>query len=204
MPPANGARTPPLWLPRSAAVAEADLIVANLLFLEEHLNAIVPALTARRDHCDALVGVIADTAIVKLTKMGDLDMSKPQSAAMTILKSLRGSSKPSASSGAKQMKTLRRLPKILRLIPGKSQDLRAWFLSMQYWLGGSDENIEQMLRFLIGRYATRTEFRGLKAARPRRLPRSGRLSPRLPGHHLATDACAKLPSRRSLWRPSAC
>lgn len=175
------------------AVAEADLIVANLIFLEEHLNAIVPALTARRPHCDALVGVIADTAIVKLTKMGDLDMSKPQSAAMTLLKSLRGSSKPSASSGAKQMKTLRRLPKILRLIPGKSQDLRAWFLSMQYWLGGSDENIEQMLRFLIGRYATRADFRGLKAAAPVDYPEVGVYHPRLPGHHLATDA-AKLPS----------
>ena len=46
---------------------------------------------------------------------------------------------------------LRRLPKILRFIPGKAQDMRAWFLSMQYWLGGSDDNIESMVRYLVSR-----------------------------------------------------
>ena len=49
----------------------------------------------------------------------------------------------------------RRLPKILKYIPGKAQDLRAWFLCMQYWLGGSDDNVEAMIRFLISRYASR-------------------------------------------------
>jgi len=84
------------------AVAEGDIIIANILFLEEHISAILPALEARRDHCDAMVGLIADTAIVKLTRMGDLDMAKPASGAMALLKKLRGSAKPSASSGAKQ------------------------------------------------------------------------------------------------------
>jgi magnesium chelatase subunit H len=61
-----------------------------------------------------------------------------------FLKKLRGDRrKPSPASGEKQMALLRRLPKILRFIPGKAQDLRAWFLSMQYWLGGSDDNIER-------------------------------------------------------------
>ena len=175
-----------------AAVAEGDIIVANLLFLEEHLTAIVPALEARRETCDAMVGIIADTAIVRLTRMGDLDMSKPQSAAMKVLKSLRGSAKPSAASGEKQMKTLRRLPKILRLIPGKAQDLRAWFLAMQYWLGGSDDNIEQMIRFLLGRYASRSEWQGARSAAPVEYPEVGVYHPALPGHHIATDA-ARLP-----------
>ena len=106
----------------------ADLIVVNLLFIEEHLNAILPALTARRDACDAMVCLISDGQIVKLTKMGDRDMSKLASGAMALLKSLRPS-KTKSSSGQSQMKTLRRLPKILRLIPGKAQDLRAWLLS---------------------------------------------------------------------------
>jgi magnesium chelatase subunit H len=38
-----------------------------------------PNLQAARDRCDAFVGVIADPQIVKLTKMGDLDMAKPAS-----------------------------------------------------------------------------------------------------------------------------
>ncbi len=36
---------------------------------------------------------------------------------------------------------LKRIPKILRFIPGTAQDVRAYFLSMQYWLAGSEENI---------------------------------------------------------------
>ena len=39
------------------------------------------------------------------------------------------------------MKILRRLPQILKFLPGKAQDLRNYFLTMQYWLGGSDDNI---------------------------------------------------------------
>ena len=170
-----------------AAVATGDIIIANILFLEEHISAILPAMEARRDHCDAMVGLIADTAIVKLTRMGDLDMAKPASGAMALLKKLRGSAKPSASSGAKQMKTLRRLPKILKLIPGKAQDLRAWFLSMQYWLGGSDDNVESMIRFLIGRYANRPDWSETAAALPITYPDVGLYHPDLPDHHITTE-----------------
>ena len=172
------------------AVAQGDIIIANLLFLEEHVKAILPTMQARREACDAMLGVIADADIVKLTRMGDLDMSKPASGAMALLKKLRGSSKASATSGAKQMKTLRRLPKILKLIPGKAQDLRAWFLCMQYWLGGSDDNVEQMIRFLIGRYADRADWHGAKADLPIEYPDVGLYHPDLPDHHIVTDLAA--------------
>ncbi len=170
------------------AIAQADIVVANLLFLEAHTAAILPALIDRRDACDAMVNVIADADIVKLTKMGDLDMSRPASGAMALLKKLRGSGKPGGQSGEKQMKTLRRLPKILRLIPGKAQDLRAWFLAMQYWLGGSDDNIEQMIRFLISRYARKGLFAAVTAKAPIEYPDVGVYHPALPGHHIAEDA----------------
>jgi len=140
-----------------------------MLFLEEHVRAIRPALEARRDHCDALVGCVAASEIVRLTRLGDLDMGKPATGAMALLKRLRGKKAGSGSSGAGQMKMLRRLPRILRYIPGKAQDLRAYFLTMQYWLAGSDENVANMVRFLVGRYASgpRAGLRGqLSAAEP--------------------------------------
>lgn len=171
-----------------AAVAEANIVIGNLLFLESQLKAIKPALEARRDALDAFVGVVADTEIVQLTKMGDLDMSKPASTAMRLLKKLRGKGAPSGKSGAKQMKILRRLPKILRLIPGKAQDLRTWFLCMQYWLGGSDENIEQMMRMLLGRYASRADWRGGLVAAPKDYPDVGLYHPDLPGTGITTDS----------------
>ncbi len=163
-----------------AAVDSADMVIANLLFIEEHILAILPNMQAARARCDAFVGVIADPQIVALTRMGDLDMSKPASGAMAFLKKLRGNKGPSSSSGAKQMAMLRRLPKILRFIPGKAQDMRAWFLSMQYWLGGSDDNIEQMIRFLISRYSSRKNWVGVKAAAPIDYPDVGLYHPALP------------------------
>ena len=108
-------------------------------------------------------------------------MQAPESGAVALLKKLRGSSKPSSETGEKKMRMLRRLPKILKYIPGKAQDLRAWFLVMQYWLGGTDENIEEMLRFLISRYSHIDSWRGVKAEPPREYPNVGVYHPNLKG-----------------------
>ncbi|MEL6677411.1 MAG: magnesium chelatase subunit H [Pseudomonadota bacterium] len=165
-------------------IARAHIVVANLLFLEDHIRPILPALEARRDALDAFVGVIAASEVVGLTRMGKLDMRQPASGVMKLLKKLRGSKKPSASSGEKQMAMLRRLPRILKFIPGKAQDLRAYFLTMQYWLAGSDDNVEAMLRFLIDRYADgeRQVYRGaLAPADPVVYPEVGLYHPDLFG-----------------------
>ncbi|WP_340253557.1 magnesium chelatase subunit H [Roseobacter sp. HKCC-CH-9208] len=182
------------WAENPAALEEArlavrhgDIIVANLLFIEEHITAILPDLQARRDACDAMIGVISAKEVVSLTRMGELDMLKPASGAMKLLKKLRGSSKPNANSGHKQMTMLRRLPKILRFIPGKAQDLRAWFLTMQYWLGGSDDNVEQMIRFLVGRYSSQCDLHGAEAEAPIDYPELGLYHPDLPHNGITTD-----------------
>ncbi len=167
-------------------IATADIIVTCVVFLEDQVRAILPALKARRDHCDAMIGVVSDQEITQLTRMGDLDMSRPASGAMGLLKKLKPS-KSSGKAGAGQMKMLRRIPKILKLIPGKSQDLRAWFLSMQYWLGGSDTNIENMVRFLISRYTHVTEWRRIKSAEPVEYPEVGLYHPDLPDLHITTN-----------------
>ncbi|MEM9438308.1 MAG: cobaltochelatase subunit CobN, partial [Pseudomonadota bacterium] len=167
------------------AVAHADIIVANLLFLEEHIEPIAPDLAARRDALDAFVGVVADEKIVNMTKMGDLDMSAPSSTAMEFIKKLRPK-KGAKSSGESQMKMLRRLPKILKFIPGKAQDLRAYFLSMQYWLGGSDDNVREMIRFLVDRYSGE-RFGRVEVAAPVDYPEVALYHPDLPGMGITTE-----------------
>ena len=179
MPPPNGARTEALEAAKQA-VAQGDIVIANLLFLEEHIKAILPAMQVRRDQCDAMIGIIADAQIVKLTRMGTLDMGAPSSGALRLLKRLRGSSKPSTETGQRKMKLLRRLPQILRFIPGKAQDLRAWFITMQYWLGSSDDNIEALVRFLLSRYADRPDWKDTPAPEPRDYPDTGLYHPDLP------------------------
>ncbi|KWV90910.1 magnesium chelatase subunit H [Erythrobacter sp. YT30] len=164
-----------------AAIAEADIVIATMLFLDDHVRAILPALEERRENCDAMLGLMSAGEIVKLTRLGGYRMDAPAKGPLALLKKLRGSKKQGASSGAGQMKMLRRLPKILKFIPGTAQDVRAYFLTLQYWLAGSDENVVAMVRALIDRYAggERMARRGItKAEPPREYPETGVYHPR--------------------------
>ena len=79
---------------------------------------------------------------------------------------------------------LRQLPKMLRFIPGTAQDVRAYFLALQYWLAGSEENLASMVRLLVDRYAAgpRAAFAGsVKAAAPVEYPDVGLYHPRAAG-----------------------
>jgi magnesium chelatase subunit H len=167
-----------------ADIAQGDIIIASMLFMEDHIQAVLPALKARAPHCDAIVGCLAAGEIIKLTRLGNFKMDGEQSGAMALLKRLRGSTnKKESSSGAGQMAMLRRLPKVLRFIPGTAQDVRAYFLTLQYWLAGSEDNVVNMVRFLIDRYASgeRRVLRGsLKAALPVEYPDTGVYHPHMP------------------------
>jgi putative photosynthetic complex assembly protein 2 len=131
-------------------IATGDIILTSMIFLEDQIRAIKPALEARRDDCDAMIGIMSASEIVKLTRMGDYRMDAPPKGPLGWLKKLRGSSKTGApSSGAAQMAVLRRLPKLLKFVPGTAQDVRAYFLTLQYWLAGSDDNAFSMVRALV-------------------------------------------------------
>ncbi len=164
-----------------ADIATGDIIIASMLFMEDHIRAVLPDLQARRPHCDAMVGCLAAGDVIKLTKLGSFAMDGQPGSAMALLKRLRGSSKRECASGAQQMAMLRRIPKILRFVPGSAQDVRAYFLTLQYWLAGSQENVVGLVRFLIDRYADgpRRALRGtLKPAMPAEYPDTGVYHPR--------------------------
>ena len=153
-----------------ADIATGDIVIVTMLFMEDHFLPVLPALRARRDHCDAMVCAMSAGEVMKLTRMGKFDMGSPATGAMAFLKRLRGktANKPDeqgvkSSAGAQQMKMLRRLPKILRFIPGTAQDVRAYFLTLQYWLAGSEDNVAHLVHFLVDRYAAgpRQGLRGL-------------------------------------------
>ena len=63
-------------------IAQADIILCTMLFLEDHIRAVMPALEARRDDCDAIVGLMSAGEVVKLTRMGDYRMDKPATGMM--------------------------------------------------------------------------------------------------------------------------
>ncbi len=191
-------RDPSVLERAQADIARADIVIATMLFLDDHVRAVLPTLQARRDNCDAMVGLMSAGDIVKLTRLGGYRMDKPARGPLALLKKLRGKpgkdGKPGASSGAGQMKMLRRLPKILRFVPGSAQDVRQYFLTLQYWLAGSDDNVVDMVRGLIDRYAAgpRAVLKGkLPAQPPREYPEVG-------VYHkgMLTEDAAKLPHNK--------
>jgi magnesium chelatase subunit H len=141
-----------------ADIATGDLVIVTMLFMEDHFLPVLPALKARRAHCDAMVCAMSAGEVMRLTRMGKFAMDGSTSGPMALLKKLRGGAKskdnngaPNSSNGASQMKMLRRLPKILRFIPGTAQDVRAYFLTLQYWLAGSEANVANLVRLLAAR-----------------------------------------------------
>jgi magnesium chelatase subunit H len=174
-------------------IARGDIIIAAMLFIEDHIRAVLPALEARRDHCDAMIGLLSAGEVVRLTRLGPFRMDGSDKGPLAMLKRLRGSKK-SGSSGAGQMAMLRRLPKLLKFIPGAAQDLRVYFLAMQYWLAASQDNVASMMRLLIGRYADgpRRHLRGaVQAAAPKEYPEVGLYHPRVTGR--ITDRVEAIP-----------
>jgi magnesium chelatase subunit H len=188
----------PAALARARAdIASGHIIIVTMMFMEEHIQMVLPDLQARRDTCDAMVCCMSAPEVVRLTRMGKLRMGEKSGGALSFLKRLRGKTDEKtgqpAASGAKQMAMLRRLPKLLRFIPGTAQDLRIYFLTLQYWLAGSEQNAANMTRMLVDRYAApeRQPKQRLKVDAPVEYPEVGVYHPRLAGR-IGTDA-TKLP-----------
>jgi magnesium chelatase subunit H len=173
-------------------IANADIVVAGMLFLEDHFLPILEDLRARRDLCDAMICMASASEVVKLTRLGQFDMDKPASGPMALLKKLRGNKEKSSTGGAAQMKMLRRIPQMLRFVPGTAQDVRAYFMTLQYWLGGSDENMTNLIRHVVDRGADgpRRTLRGrAKVPPPIEYPELGVYHPRMQGR-VSADANA--------------
>ena len=177
-------------------IARADIVIVGMLFMEDHFLPIMEDLRRRRDQCDAMICMVSASEVVKLTRLGQFDMDKPASGPMALLKRLRGGSgEKKPNGGAAQMKMLRRLPQLLRFIPGTAQDVRAYFLAMQYWLGGSEENMLNLVRHAIDRGASgpRKVLRGQVAVQPAvEYPDVGLYHPRMSGRF--TEDTARVPS----------
>jgi magnesium chelatase subunit H len=179
-----------------ADIAQADIVIATMMFMEDHIKAVLPALQARRDSCDAMVVCMSSGDVAKLTRMGRFT-THAEGGLRSFLKKLRGKTEKSGVAGAQQMKMLRRIPRLLKFIPGAAQDIRAYLLTLQYWLAGSDENVANLVANLINRYAdgSRKELRGkLKVGEPVEYPDVGLYHPRVKTR--LTDRVDALPMQK--------
>ena len=178
-----------------ADIERGDIVIATMLFMEDHYLPVIKSLEARRDTCDAMVCAMSAAPVVRLTRMGRFSMDGKQSGALSLLRKLRPKKTESRSAGADQMKMLRRIPRLLRFIPGTAQDVRAYFLTLQYWLAGSEDNLLHLARFLIQRFGTgfpEEVTRRLKVAPPVDYPEVGVYHPRMKTK--LSDSAANLPA----------
>jgi magnesium chelatase subunit H len=172
-------------------IAAGNIVIATMLFMEEHFLPVIDVLRARRLECDAMVCAMSAAPVSKLTRMGRFDAGSEGSGPLALLRKLRpkpkaeaGAAPGAGDSGERQMRMLRRLPRILRFIPGTAQDLRAFLLVLQYWLAGSEDNLANLVRLLVERYADgpRRALRALAHAEPPlAYPEVGVYHPRLAG-----------------------
>ena len=185
-------------------IEQADIVIVTMLFMEDQFLPVLETLQNKRQSCDAMVCVMSAPQVMQLTRMGKYEANAQKGGLIGILKKLRPAAKDSsgkdtpASAGAKQMAMLRRLPKLLRFIPGSAQDIRIFFLVMQYWLAGSERNIYSMVVMLIQRYSKNApkQIAQLSAPdEPVEYPEVGVYHPQMKGR--LSSKLSDLPSNKS-------
>ncbi len=143
-------------------VSEANIFIASLIFLEDLADKVVAAVEPCRDRLDVSVVFPSMPQVMRLNKMGSFSLSQIGQSKSAIAQFMK---KRKEKSGAgfqdAMLKLLRTLPQVLKYLPmDKAQDARNFMLSFQYWLGGSQENLENFLLMLADKYV----FKGEAAA----------------------------------------
>ncbi|MEM8714755.1 MAG: magnesium chelatase subunit H, partial [Cyanobacteria bacterium P01_G01_bin.4] len=135
-------------------VAEANIFIASLIFIEDLAEKVVAAVEPHRDRLDAAVVFPSMPQVMRLNKMGSFSMAQLGQSKSAIAQFMRKRKENSGASFQDAMlKLLRTLPKVLKYLPmDKAQDARNFMLSFQYWLGGSEENLSNFLLMIADRY----------------------------------------------------
>ena len=135
-------------------IAEANIFIGSLIFIEELADKVEAAVKPHRDRLDAAVVFPSMPQVMRLNKLGSFSMAQLGQSKSVIGEFMKKRRKKQGSGFEDAMlKLLRTLPKVLKYLPvEKAQDARNFMLSFQYWLGGSAENLENFLLMLSDRY----------------------------------------------------
>jgi magnesium chelatase subunit H len=135
-------------------IANANIFIASLIFIEDLADKVVAAVEPHRDRLDVAVVFPSMPQVMRLNKMGSFSMAQLGQSKSAIAQFMRKRKEKSGSSFQDGMlKLLQTLPKVLKYLPmDKAQDARNFMLSFQYWLGGSSENLENFLLMLADKY----------------------------------------------------
>ncbi|KGG15223.1 MULTISPECIES: magnesium chelatase subunit H [unclassified Prochlorococcus] len=135
-------------------IAEADVFIGSLIFIEDLAQKVVEAVEPHRESLKAAVIFPSMPEVMRLNKLGSFSMAQ-----LGQSKSLIGDfmKKRKEAGGAgfqdSMLKLLNTLPSILKYLPvEKAQDARNFILGFQYWLGGTPENLKNFFLLLADKY----------------------------------------------------
>ncbi len=134
-------------------VQEANIFIGSLIFVQELADKVVSVVEPERERLDAVCVFPSMPDVMKLNKIGSFTMASMGQSKNVVLDFMK-KNKPSGTTFQDGMlKLVRTLPKVLKFLPGdKAQDARSFMMSLQYWLGGSPENVEALLLNLARQY----------------------------------------------------
>ncbi|MEM9137358.1 MAG: cobaltochelatase subunit CobN, partial [Cyanobacteria bacterium P01_F01_bin.42] len=135
-------------------IAEANIFIGSLIFVEDLAQKVADAVRPQRDRLNAAVIFPSMPELMRLNKLGSFSMQQlgqSRSIIGEFMKKRR--QKDIGGFEDAMLKLLRTLPTVLKYLPvEKAQDARSFMMGFQYWLGGSPENLENFLLMLANRY----------------------------------------------------
>lgn len=179
-------RDPENYAAFCADVAEADVFIASLIFIEDLAQKVVEAVAPHRDRLKAVVVFPSMPEVMRLNKLGTFSMAQLGQSKSAIASFMK---KRKEANGAgfqdAMLKLLNTLPTVLKYLPvEKAQDARSFMLSFQYWLGGTPDNLRNFLLMLADKYVFPRGDSGrpeLQVAEPVVFPDLGLWHPMAPG-----------------------
>ncbi|ERN12648.1 hypothetical protein AMTR_s00025p00239420 [Amborella trichopoda] len=133
-------------------LSDANIFIGSLIFVEELAQKVKTAVEAERDRLDAVLVFPSMPEVMRLNKLGSFSMSQLGQSKSPFFQLFK-QKKRSAGFADSMLKLVRTLPKVLKYLPSdKAQDARLYILSLQYWLGGSPDNLENFLKMVSGSY----------------------------------------------------
>ncbi|XP_051140400.1 magnesium-chelatase subunit ChlH, chloroplastic [Andrographis paniculata] len=140
-------------------IRDANIFIGSLIFVEELAVKVKNAVEKERDRLDAVLVFPSMPEVMRLNKLGSFSMSQLGQSKSPFFQLFK--KKNNSGFADSMLKLVRTLPKVLKYLPSdKAQDARLYILSLQFWLGGSPENLINFVKMIAGTYVP-----ALKAAR---------------------------------------
>lgn len=162
-------------------VETANVFIGSLIFIEELAEKIVEAVKPQRERLDACLIFPSMPAVMKLNKLGTFSMSQLGQSKSMMSDFIKSARKNNDNFEEGLLKLVRTLPKVLKYLPSdKAKDARNFVQSLQYWLGGNAENLENFLLTVAQEYVPALKGVDFKPVDPQLFPDVGLWHPMAP------------------------